>query len=108
MHTNQTQPATQSTSAVTRIRRSREEWIAILDQYHQSNCSQSEFCREHNLSLTTFNKWVHRLKAESESVAEPAFVAVTTDQVVDAQRQSGKLRVRLSLGNGAVLELHQS
>ena len=108
MHTNQAQSAAQSSPAVTRIRRTREEWIAILDQYRQSNCSQSEFCRDHNLSLTTFNKWVHRLKAKSASVPDPAFVAVTTDHSVDAEPQSSKLHVRLMLGNGAVLELRQS
>ena len=108
MHTDQTQSAAQSSPAATRIRRTREEWVAILDQYHQSNCSQSEFCRDHNLSLTTFNKWVHRLKTESASVPEPAFVAVTTDQPVDVAPQSIKLHVRLTLGNGAVLDLHQS
>ncbi len=108
MHPNQTQSATQSTPAVTRIRRSREEWIAILEQYHQSGSSQSAFCREHDLSLTTFNKWVHRLEAKLATVSEPAFVAVTADQTVDAQPQSSKLHVRLTLSNGAVLELQQS
>ena len=108
MHTDHTQSATQSSPGVTRIRRTREEWIAILDQYRQSNCSQSEFCRDHNLSLTTFNKWVHRLKTESASASESAFVAVTTDEPVDAQPQSIKLHVRLTFGNGAVLDIHQS
>ena len=108
MHIDQTQSASQSVPTATRIRRTREEWITILDQYRQSNGTQSAFCREHNLSLTTFNKWVHRLKTESASVSEPAFVAVTTDQTVDAQPQSSKLHVCLTLGNGAVLELHQS
>ena len=107
MDTNHTESATQPSLSATRIRRTREQWIEILDQYRQSNCSQSAFCRDHNLSLTTFNKWVHRLKTES-SVPEPAFVAVTTDQPVDVQPQSIKLQVRLTLGNGAVLELHQS
>ena len=108
MHTNQTQSATQSTPAARRIRRTLEEWITILDQYLQSNCSQSEFCREHNICLTTFNKWMHRLKTEPASISTPAFVPVTTRQTVDAEPQLGKLHLRLTLGNGAILELHQS
>ena len=108
MHTNQTQSTAQTSPAVTRIRRTREEWISILDHFRQSNCSQSTFCREHDLRLTTFNKWMHRLKTESASVSEPDFVAVTTDQAVDAPLQSSALHVRLTLSNGAVLELHQS
>ena len=108
MHTNQTQSAAQTSPEITRVRRTREEWISILNHYRQSNSSQSAFCREHNLSLTTFNKWMHRLKTESASVSEPDFVAVTTEQTADAPPQSGKLHVRLTLGDGAVLELHQS
>ena len=93
-------PRTQST----RVRRSREEWIRIMEEYRQSNCTQAAFCRENELSLATFNKWAHRLKCELSS----GFVAVTPQETTARVEEAATFHIRLTLGDGVVLELSKS
>jgi transposase-like protein len=87
-----------------RLRRSREQWIEIVQQYRQSNCTQAEFCRRNGISLATFNKWIHRLRTETES----GFVEVTPNESPVADIKKDGFLVRLTLGNGVVLELNRS
>ena len=87
------------TPARTRSRRSREEWIEIQTHYRQSNQSQSEYCREHQLSLATFSKWRRRLNEEPSA----DFVALTPE--VNEAPSCGRFNIRLDLGDGLVLEL---
>lgn len=99
---SETQPTRRQPSR--RLRRSREQWIEIVQQYRQSNCTQAEFCRQNGISLATFNKWIHRIRTETES----GFVEVTPNESPVADIQKGGFQVRLTLGNGVVLELSQS
>lgn len=87
-----------------RLRRSREQCIEIVQRYRDSDCTQAEFCRQNGISLATFNKWMHRLSTETES----GFVVVSPNEPPVADVQSGRFQVRLTLGNGVVLELSQS
>jgi len=87
------------TPARTRSRRSREEWIEIQTHYRQSNQSQSEYCRQHQLSLATFSKWRRRLNEEPSA----DFVAIPPE--ANEVSSSGCFNIRLNLGDGLVLEL---
>jgi len=87
------------TPVINRTRRSREEWIEIQTHYRQSNQSQSEYCRQHQLSLATFSKWRRRLNEESSA----DFVAVVPE--TNEVTSTGSFNVRLELGDGLVLEL---
>ena len=87
-----------------RLRRTREQWIEIVQQYRQSDYTQTEFCRHNGISLATFNKWIHRLRTETES----GFVAITPTESHAGDVQAGGFQVRLTLGNGVVLEICQS
>jgi hypothetical protein len=53
-------------------------WQAIIDEFRQSGLKQAEFCRQRDLSLQTFRKYLYgsRLITKTESVVE--FLPVTT------------------------------
>ena len=76
------------TPVTNRTRRSREEWIRIQTHYRQSNQSQSEYCRQHQLSLATFSKWRRRLN--EESTAE--FVSIVPETNTMVSRGSFSVR----------------
>jgi transposase-like protein len=40
-----------------RTRRSRAEVVQIVSSYSQSGMSRSQYCRQHGLSLSTFNRY---------------------------------------------------
>jgi len=87
------------TPAGNHTRRSRKEWIEIQAHYRQSNQSQSEYCRQHQLSLATFSKWRRRLNEE----ASTDFVAIIPES--NETPCAGRFNIRLDLGDGLVLEL---
>ena len=54
-----------------RIHRSPEQWQALLDQYETSGLSQRAFCRQADLSYSTFSRWRRRLLCD-QPIAETA------------------------------------
>ena len=49
----------------TRARRSREAWRQSIEDWCSSGLSQVEFCKRHNLALSTFRWWRRRLSEEA-------------------------------------------
>ena len=44
-----------------RLRRSPSQWQVIIDQFERSGQSQSVFCAEQSLALSSFHRWRQRL-----------------------------------------------
>lgn len=68
-----TKPTIHSQSKSPRIYLGRQAWIQHVADYRQSGKTQPEYCRQHNLVLTTFRNWVTKLKLEGlKKTAAPA------------------------------------
>jgi putative transposase len=88
-----------------RIKRSTEQWQALVDQYEASGLTQKAFCKQHGIAVSGLNKWRKRL---SNSV-QADFVDIT-HQLSEAGSQSGaqpdrRWQVELQLGQGLVLRI---
>ena len=44
-------------------RRSRAEWLELIEEWQESGLEQEEFCDSHSIKLGTFRWWCWRLKA---------------------------------------------
>lgn len=95
-------PAAQSPSA--RSRKTREQWIEIVEQYLWSLWAQLEFSQLNDLSLTTFKNWKHRLSMETEA----GFVAIEPVELSLMTVPEYALHIRLTLGDGIALDVTKS
>ena len=88
-----------------RVRRSEEEWRAVLERFDRSGLSISAFCRRSKLSRNSFGKWKRRL-APRGAGSSPAFVewvAPTSAESEDAEARARAGEFELSLPGGVVL-----
>ena len=54
-------------------RRTKAEWIAILDRFRSSGLTRMEFCRREGVPLSSLQRWQRRLGSEvSEGFVELA------------------------------------
>ncbi len=87
------------------IRRSPDQWQQIIDEHALSGLSQERFCKDKDLSFSTFQSW--RKKLGTPSSSQSGFVEIprasTSEQRTLALDQG--LHVRLELGAGVVLEI---
>ncbi len=47
-------------------RTSPEEQLRLITECHQSGLTDYEWCQQHNIKISTFYAWVHRLKQRGE------------------------------------------
>ncbi len=47
-------------------RTSPEEQLRLITECHQSGLTDYEWCQQHNIKVSTFYAWVHRLKQSGE------------------------------------------
>jgi hypothetical protein len=47
---------------VRRVRRSEEEWRAIVERFEASGVSRTEFCEREGLCLGSFSRWHQKLR----------------------------------------------
>ncbi|MCR5660709.1 MAG: transposase [bacterium] len=47
-------------------RTSSEEQLRLITECHQSGLTDYEWCQKHNIKVSTFYAWVHRLKQNGE------------------------------------------
>ena len=47
-------------------RTSREEQLRLVTECHQSGLTDYEWCQQHNIKVSTFYAWVHKLKQSGE------------------------------------------
>ena len=61
-----------------RARRSRAELLRIVSSYPKSGMNQSEFCRQHGLSLSTLNRH-HQHASQRSSIRSTSVVRSATE-----------------------------
>ena len=90
-----------------KVRRSREEWQAIIDRFHSSGMTGVAFCRREKLPKSSFEKWKRKVgKRAKVTRKRPRFVewptpAASTLPTDNADRSSAQFE--LSLPGGVVL-----
>ena len=96
----------QSPRETTKIRRSAEQWQAIMVAYEAGGLSQEAFCAQESLAMSTFSKWRKQLtKAMVDAAAGPMFVDLTN--LTGCEQHSGR-DIELTFGDGMRLRLRQS
>jgi hypothetical protein len=53
-------------------------WQAISDEFRQSGLTQAEFCRQRDLSLQTFRKYLYGSRPIAKTTPVAEFLPVTT------------------------------
>lgn len=98
----------------TRICRSQGEKKKMLDKYYESNETILSFSRRHNISSSTFGKWVRRDRAKSEIMNHATGSFIEISPVLAQGKESAECieqngwpdkSLRLVLGRDVVLEL---
>ena len=70
----------EATSRRRRVRRSAEQWAALIAAQATSGVSTAAFCRERGLAVSTFHAWRRRLsEAQALSSAERGFVRLRVE-----------------------------
>ena len=97
-------------SATGERRRSREEWQALVSEQQASGLTQSAFCRQRGLALSTFHYWKRKLAsaktgdgANGSAVlgGQPAFTEIALpSSSTDAGGEGQPSEVELELGAG--------
>lgn len=62
-----------------RPRKTANQWEKLVDQQISSGMSIAEFCKQHDVALSTFSKWHRRFKVNT-ATAKNAFKQVKTLQ----------------------------
>lgn len=50
-------------------KKTESEWIEILQIWEESGLSRGEYCKEHQIRLSTFDYWKRKLKANRTSTS---------------------------------------
>lgn len=90
------------------VRRSRQQWRALIERFGASGLSVQAFCRRESISDVSFYRWRKALGAQGVGGAvvvqgtSPGFVSLGT---VNARPLRERLELKLDLGEGVVLHL---
>ena len=87
-------------------RRTRKQWLQLIEEWQRSGESAKHFCTERSISYASFCQWRKRLSATApatEQEAAPGFI----DLGALTQGRAGGWHIVLSLGNGVELRLSQ-
>ena len=99
------------------MRRSRGEWVQIVEQFERSGQSHETFCAQQRLNVGSFRGWLYRLRsgagrgnvARSATRLLPVRVApagaVDEETVIEVAVGDAILRVRGGFGPAYVAEL---
>ena len=92
-----------------RVRRNRDQWRELLNEFANSSLTREQFCQERNLALSTFDYWQRKLKSEASPEQDGAvFVELTPDKTVPVHHSDPHpWDVELELGNTVVLRLRR-
>ena len=96
------------------VRRTQAQWHVIVDQWHTSELSATQFCQEQSIGYASFCNWRKRFSeaqaslkdsaAPSQEFVAPSFIDLSTLSA----GQGSHWNIVLSLGNGVELRLSQS
>ena len=60
------------------MRRVREIWVAIVEQYERSGLTQESFAEKRRIPVATLRSWIYRLRREKQKEAPLLPVRVVT------------------------------
>ena len=91
-----------------RINRSRQQWQALLDDFHRSGLTKVAFCKQRSVATSSLNRWQRILEGQSESggfidVTEPLSLAPASAS--PSSDPDDAWQVELALGNDIVLRI---
>ena len=92
------------------IRRSQEEWQALISQWQQSSLSATNFCKQQHLSSASFYKWRQRIEgADNPNQPMPAAPSSNFIDITALSSAAGRQgwNIVLNLGDGLSLTLSQ-
>lgn len=90
------------------VRRSRQQWRALIERFGASGLSVQAFCRRESISEVSFYRWRKALGGRGAGGAlvvqgsAPGFVSLGA---VNARPLRERLELELDLGDGVVLHL---
>lgn len=106
------------------IRRTREQWQALVEKQAASDLSAPRFCDQQGIGYASFCSWRKRLSSAADDVkpeapalsagsgaeAAPGFVDLSslTGSTSEGNSETGAWTIVLSLGNGVELTLSQA
>jgi transposase-like protein len=82
-----------------RQRRTAEQWQALIEQHAQSPLSVAEFCRNQNLSLSSFHRW----RSIFRHKLQPGFLEIKPPR--DAEDSQATWHLEVDLPGGGHLRL---
>jgi len=82
-----------------RQRRTRAEWIQIIERFDAGNQDPTEFCRAEGIGAVSFAQW--RRKLRDDPAPTPRFVEFHQSPAIT----NHAWRIELALGDGVVLRL---
>ena len=94
-------------SETTRIRRSAEQWRAVISAQAGSGLSQSAFCERERLSLSTFTNWKRKLAAGSGGQKENTPEPSAWIDLGSLGTERAGWDIELDLGDGICLRLRR-
>jgi hypothetical protein len=88
------------------VRRSHEQWQRLIDEQHNGELTQREFCQQNSIAVSSFCNWKRRLSQEEAAnpSAEDTNWLSLSEQLFSSP---GNWRIELDLGGGLCLRLTQ-
>ncbi len=93
-----------------KIKRTPEQWKAIISEYESSGLTQRDFCLQQGVAYSSFTYWLKKLKEMGpasyvDAVSTPLFVGIEPSR--SPSTASNNWDVELAFANGMVLRLRQ-
>lgn len=93
------------------IRRSRQQWIELIELQPGSGLSAPKFCEQAGVSYQSFMAWRKKIKTpQKETANSPKFIELTAPEKSMIQGEPlsvSQWQVELDLGNGIQLRIAQ-
>ncbi len=58
------------------VRRRREFWVSLVDEFERSGAKQQEFVAAHGVSVGGFQRWLYRLRREHQALSTQSVKSV--------------------------------
>lgn len=89
-------------------RRTREQWQRLVDKQAESELSVSEFCAQHQLTVSNFYQWRKKLGEDSPSFTQQDNWLAFDMPASGTQRAGSTWEIELTLPGGVVLRMNRA
>ena len=77
-------------------------WKGLLEDQQKSTLTMIDFCRTHQLPLSTFKAWKYRFKKQEKS---EAFIPVQIATIKNSNQEFSTFKVTIQFKNGHYIQL---